>query len=119
MNDTVYGKWGTFRMCNGHGANAGKWSVMRQESKGADIEIAQRPSGGNVAYVSKKGAEDHATLLNGESVPYETNLEERHPGIGAAIEELRQKHPTWPLHRIEATAKSEFCSRNPSKEPHA
>ena len=64
----AYGCWFPFRMCNGHGADAGKWTVGFQEKAGADIVLAKRPSGAKVVFTNANRAATHADQLNASGV---------------------------------------------------
>lgn len=64
MSDSTYNTWFAFRLCNGHGSNAGKWAVGFQRKTGGEVHIAQRPSGGTAAFKTRDGACSHADHLN-------------------------------------------------------
>ena len=64
MNESTYNTWFAFRLCNGHGANAGKWAVGFQEKPGSEIRIAKWPSGGKAVFEKRDGACTHAEQLN-------------------------------------------------------
>lgn len=60
----VYGRWYAYRLSNGHGQRSGKWSVFRQSEPRADLEILRNPSGAEVTYETKEGAEKRAEAEN-------------------------------------------------------
>ncbi len=64
MNDETYGQWFAYRMCNGHGGDAGKWTVGYQEKARAPIVRARTQGGTPVVFSNKNRAETRADQMN-------------------------------------------------------